>query len=262
MPYQFQKGDLAEYNGPGLDEATAEQRLLAARSLLVRTFFPSFLLSTQEKLSIFGFLLAILWRKIKKNAKNAYLTVSIFKIFRGSMSPDPLEKRGPRPRNNRFAISAVPTSTSQKLACMLRSLTQVTVLHFVLRLTFYQAHDFFKNVFKKNTKSYKTPLFWLYMTPSSDTTQTPPPATPLARPRCEDRIAPKCTLHLEKHSCLAHQHTMSKSLQTQLVSWEVELTHTHTPTHTRTHARTHARTHTSYSETRLVRTWVSTYTRL
>ena len=60
MPYQFQKGDLAEYNGPGLDEATAEQRLLAARSLLVRTFFPSFLLSTQEKLSIFGFLLAIL----------------------------------------------------------------------------------------------------------------------------------------------------------------------------------------------------------
>ena len=53
-------------------------------------------------------------------------------------------------------------------------------------------------------------------------------------------------LHLEKHSCLAHRHTMSKYLQTQLVFWEVKFTHTHTHTHThtRTHARTHARTHT------------------
>ena len=54
----------------------------------------------------------------------------------------------------------------------LRSLTQVTVLHFVLRLSFYQTHNFFKNVFSLSsgngfsvlssflhTKSYKTPLF-------------------------------------------------------------------------------------------------------
>ena len=86
----------------------------------------------------------------------------------------------------------------------LRSLTQVTVLHFVLRLSYYQTHDFFKNVFSLSsgngfsvllsflhTKSYKTPLFrggkWKTFPgaqppdplPSSDTTQTPPPATPL-----------------------------------------------------------------------------------
>ena len=33
-----------------------------------------------------------------KRAENAYLSISIFKIFRGSMPPDPLEKRGLRPR--------------------------------------------------------------------------------------------------------------------------------------------------------------------
>ena len=39
MPYLFQKGELAKYNGPGLDEATEDQRLRAARSVLLRKFF-------------------------------------------------------------------------------------------------------------------------------------------------------------------------------------------------------------------------------
>ena len=44
---------------------------------------------------------------LTKTLKYAYLTVSIFKIFRGSMPPDPLEKRGLCPRNDRFAITVV-----------------------------------------------------------------------------------------------------------------------------------------------------------
>ena len=41
----------------------------------------------------------------------------------------------------------------------LRSLTQVTVLHFVLRLTFYQAHDFFKMSSKKSSISHPATVF-------------------------------------------------------------------------------------------------------
>ena len=94
--------------------------------------------------------------------------------------------------------------TPCRLKFTLRSLTQVTVLHFVLRLSFYQTHDFLKmssishpaTVFlfcnlsctrnltkphcfgEENEKIFPgarppDPL------PSSDTTQTPPPASPL-----------------------------------------------------------------------------------
>ena len=92
-----------------------------------------------------------------------------------------------------------PDHTPCRFKFTLRSLTKVTVLHFVLRLSFYQTHDFFKNVFSLSsgngfsvllsflhTKSYKTPLFREENEklppdplPSSDATQTPTSATPL-----------------------------------------------------------------------------------
>ena len=48
---------------------------------------------------------------------NAYLTVSIFKIFRGSMPPDPPRERGLRPRNDRFAITVVEITSHRYLKC-------------------------------------------------------------------------------------------------------------------------------------------------
>ena len=100
----------------GLDETT-ERRTMLARELVVlvlsKFFLPSFLLTTQENLLIFGlFSCCILFLKMSKHAKNAYLTV-----FRGSMPPDPPEKRGLRPRKDRFAINC-PDFNFPKLACM------------------------------------------------------------------------------------------------------------------------------------------------
>ena len=103
--------------------------------------------------------------------------------------------------------------TPCRLKFTLRSLTQITVLHFVLRLSFCQTHDFLKN----SSIAHPATVFFLFRNlsctrnlikphcfwegnenffqgpqpppppprphPSSDTTRTPPPATPLALER-------------------------------------------------------------------------------
>ena len=52
-----------------------------------------------------------------KRAENAYLSISIFKIFRGSMPPDPPRKARASPSSDRFAITSLVVFTLESCDC-------------------------------------------------------------------------------------------------------------------------------------------------